>query len=207
MIDVYSVATANGQKVYITLEECGLAYNIKPLDLYKGEHKADEYRAINPFGKAPAIIDHDAPGGPVTLSETMAICWYLAEKTGSDLLPKTPLERANYMMWAAATTSSIAQPFSVGWTAQFMAPEPREWWVNRMDGIAREMMTAFDKRLAQHPYLLGDRYTLADVLFYPVAMTSAARLEGWLEPYPNVAAFTARLGEREAVKKGMAAHV
>ncbi|MFY7851168.1 MAG: glutathione S-transferase N-terminal domain-containing protein, partial [Brevundimonas sp.] len=77
MIDLWSVPTANGQKVHIVLEEAGLAWRATMVDLTNGEHQTPEFLALNPFGKAPVMRDSEGPGGrPLVLAETLAIAWY-----------------------------------------------------------------------------------------------------------------------------------
>ena len=80
MIDLYFTPTPNGWKPAILLEELGVNYRLKPLDLTKGEQFTDEFRAINPNAKMPAIVDHGAEGGPQAVWESAAILMYLARK-------------------------------------------------------------------------------------------------------------------------------
>ncbi|MDP6705034.1 MAG: glutathione S-transferase N-terminal domain-containing protein, partial [Alphaproteobacteria bacterium] len=83
MIELYTWKTSNGRKATIMLEECGLAYNLHPIDISKDDQFTPEFVAINPNSKIPAIIDTDGPGGkPYTVIESGAILMYLAEKTG-----------------------------------------------------------------------------------------------------------------------------
>ena len=80
------------------LEECGLAYNVIPVNINKGDQSTPEYDAINPNNKMPAIIDRDAPGGPLTLFESGAILQYLGEKTG-ELLPTDTAGKYRVLQW------------------------------------------------------------------------------------------------------------
>ena len=81
MIDLYTWTTPNGRKISIMLEETGLPYKVIPVDLGKEEQFKPEFTAINPNQKIPAIVDHDVPGGPLTIFESGAILVHLAEKT------------------------------------------------------------------------------------------------------------------------------
>ena len=96
MIDLYTAATPNGHKVSIALEELGLPYTLKVLDLSKGEQKLPAFLAINPNGRIPAIVDHDADGFAVF--ESGACLIYLAEKTGQ-LMPTDPKGRSRVLQW------------------------------------------------------------------------------------------------------------
>src|SRR3954468_1705318 len=99
MIDAYFYTTPNGQKALIALEELGLSYRTKWVDITKGEQSTPEYLAINPNNKIPAIVDHDGPDGtPVTVFESGAVLVYLAEKTGK-LLAKSGVERFVALEW------------------------------------------------------------------------------------------------------------
>jgi len=93
MIDFYALTSPNVQKIFIMLEECGLPYNIKPVDVWAGEQFTPEFAKINPLLKVPAIVDSEGPGGkPYTVIESGAILLYLADKTGG-LVPADPARR------------------------------------------------------------------------------------------------------------------
>ena len=99
MITLYSKATSNGRKASIMLEESGLDYRVRPMDLDAGEQKEDWYLAINPNGRIPCIVDDDGPDGrAVTVFESGAILIYLAEKSGR-LLPEDPVARMEVLNW------------------------------------------------------------------------------------------------------------
>src|SRR6185312_8516830 len=92
MIDFYALTSPNVQKIFIMLEECGLPYNLKPVDVWKAEQFTPEFTAINPLQKVPAIVDTDGPAGtPYTVIESGAILLYLAEKTGK-FIPHDPVK-------------------------------------------------------------------------------------------------------------------
>ncbi len=99
MIDFYTCATPNGQKIHIMLEETGLEYAEHWIDIDKGDQFAPEFLAISPNNKIPAILDHDGPGGaPLSLFESGAILIYLARKTGR-FLPEDAAEHWDVMQW------------------------------------------------------------------------------------------------------------
>src|SRR5258706_15821646 len=99
MIDLHAGGTSNGVRAGIGLEECGLAYTFHPIDLAKGEQKSPSFLAMNPNGQIPVIVDRDGPGGkPVTLSQSVAVLMYCAEKSGK-FLPKDPAARPAF--WQA----------------------------------------------------------------------------------------------------------
>jgi GST-like protein len=203
MIDFYGFNTANGQKVAVMLEETGLPYTFKYLDMMNGAHMSEDYKKINPIGKMPAIVDHDGPGGkPLALFESLAISAYLAEKSGR-LWPKDARERALALEWATVSPANLNPAFNVHFVlARWMKDdhhEVRDYYT----GQVHRMMDVFEQRLGEAPYLAGEIYSYADVQLYPVAVVSVAGLEGGLAPYPNVRAWADRVGARPAVQKGM----
>ncbi|MBT9469821.1 MAG: glutathione S-transferase family protein [Pseudomonadota bacterium] len=205
MIELRSVPTANGQKVHIALEETGLPYSVSFVDLVAGEHKTAAFRALNPFAKAPALLDPDGPGGqPIALSESMAIVFYLAEKAGGDLLAKGAQARAEELMWAAAISSSVAMPFAMQFFATNLAPEPTPWLETMMTQGCRDALAVFDQRLAERPFVMGEQFGVVDCLLYPVVATSAKRLAGGLNGYANLQRYEADLADRPGVARGMA---
>jgi len=107
MIDFYALTSPNVQKVFIMLEECGLPYNIKPVDVWAGEQFTPEFAKINPLLKVPAIVDSDGPGGkPYTVIESGAILIYLAEKTGK-FIPHEPFARYETLQWVILQVANL----------------------------------------------------------------------------------------------------
>ncbi|NQV81587.1 MAG: glutathione S-transferase family protein [Alphaproteobacteria bacterium] len=203
MIDFYGFNTSNGQKVAVMLEESGLPYTFKYLDMMTGAHLTDDYKKINPIGKMPAIVDHDGPGGkPLALFETLAISAYLAEKSGK-LWPRDPVEKALALEWATVTPANLNAAFNVHFILKTRTKgdhaEVKDYYTSQV----HRLMAVFDQRLGEAPYLAGETYSYADVQLYPVAVVSVAPLEGGLAPYPNVRAWIDRVGARPAVQKGM----
>ena len=206
MITAYSVPTANGQKIHLALEEAGLEWRYHGVDLPSGEHKSDWFLKLSPLGKAPVIVDENGPGGaPLVLAETLAIAEYVAEKAGSDLIARDPRERAEERMWTAMISSSVAMPFAMQFYATKLAPEPMPAFEAAMVTGCRIALDAFEARLSDgRPWLMGERFGIADCLFWPLCATSAQRLEGQLAPYPALKAYEARVRARPAVQRALA---
>ena len=204
MIELWSVPTANGQKVHVALEEAGLAYSATMIDLTKGEHRTREFLALNPFGKAPVMRDSDGPGGrEIVLAETLAIAWYAAEKGANGLVSDDQALRAEQLMWASAISSSVAMPFAMQFFATQLAPTPDPWLIETMTSGANAALAVFEARLAERDFVCGDAFSVVDCLLFPVVATSAKRLEGWLDPYPALRGWHDRIRERPAVTRGM----
>ncbi len=111
MIDFYALSSPNVQKIYIMLEECGLPYTERFVDVWKGEQFKLEFLKINPNNKIPAIVDHDGPGGkPYTVFESGAILMYLAEKSGK-FLPKDAAARYDVIQWLMIQLTGVGPMF------------------------------------------------------------------------------------------------
>ena len=203
MIEVYLVPTANGQKIAILLEELNVPYVSHRIVRKVGDQPSDEYLMHNPMGKYPTLVDKGAPGGSLTVFETLAIALYLTEKTGS-LVPADLCARAAAHQWAALAASDLTPAMAIQYfltlRAKTHVSEVTDWVLNEID----RFLTAIDERLGEVPYLAGDTYSYADVLTYPLMATSVQRLEHGHTAYANITRWAETIVERDAVKKGMA---
>ncbi|WP_405220608.1 glutathione S-transferase family protein [Lentisalinibacter sediminis] len=203
MITLYTAATANGQKAAIALEEAGLDYRIRILDLAAGEHLDASVLALNPVGRIPFIEPEDDHAGRMIYG-TLPVAIYAAERTGR-LLPAAGPGRYAVLQWAAFAATDLGHAFA----NQFLLEE----LVGTQDARVREfvhrqiarMLGIVEERLEQSEYLAGDEYSIADVLAYPSAANSANRLPRRLEDYPNIRRWADGVGGRPAVARGMAA--
>ncbi len=170
MITFYYHPAPNPAKVALFLEESGLPYELVPVDTRKGEQHLPAFTAINPNAKTPALVD-----GEVTVFDSNAILLYLAEKTGQFLPEATPQARAQMHSWLMFVATGIG-PYS-GQCVHFkhFAPEPKDYAVNRYDFEAWRHWRILDARLAQHRFMLGERYTLVDMAVW-----------GWARAVPFV---------------------
>jgi GSH-dependent disulfide-bond oxidoreductase len=202
MIEVFTTPTANGQKVHIMLAETGLAHRLHVVDLQKGEHRAPAMLAHNPIGKIPAIHDPEGPGGPISLGETGAICFYLADKAGM-LGPQSAREKAEFDYWAFAISSSLSMPFAMQFYFSNLAPERLDWAIETFEAGAYRTLEAFEARLSDRPYMAGERFSVLDALLFPHLATSAKRLSQGLAPLPALAAYRDRVAARPKVAAAM----
>ncbi len=205
MITLHTVASANGQKVVIALEEAGLPYRATFVDLTAGEHRTQAFRTLNPFAKAPVLHDPEGPdGAPVTVFESAAMVRYVAAKAGGALLSHGAREAAEMDAWASAISSSVAMPFAMQFFATRLAPDPQPWLEEVMTGGCLAALDVFEARLADRRFVMGERFTYVDCLLFPVLATSAARLEGAVQARPAIARYVAEVGGRPAVIRAMA---
>ena len=203
MIDLYTWTTPNGRKASVMLEELGLAYNVHKINISKDEQFAPAFLAISPNNRIPAIVDSDGPDGkPLAVFESGAILIYLAEKTGSKLLPAEPRARSVVLQWLMWQMGGVGPMF--GQTHHFMhaAPEKVPYGIERYSKETRRLYGVMDKRLGEVAYLAGD-YSIADIATYPwVARHEHHKVD--LAGFPNVKRWFDAISARPAVAKGMA---
>jgi len=202
MLDLYYWTTPNGHKITIFLEETGLPYTIKPVDIGKGEQFAPDFLAIAPNNRIPAIVDHSPPdgGGPLPLFESGAILLYLAGKTGrfypDDLRGRC--EVAQWLFWQMAGLGPMA-----GQNHHFAlyAPEKLPYAIDRYVKETGRLFRVMDKRLADREFLGGD-YSIADMACYP--WVQPARQGHDVDEFPNLKRWLATIKARPAVERAYA---
>ncbi len=198
MIDLYTAATPNGHKVSIALEELGLPYALKVLDLAKGEQKQPSFLAINPNGRIPAIVDHDADDFAVF--ESGAILVYLAEKTGR-LMPTDVKGRSRVMQWLMFQMGGVGPMMGQANVFYRYFPEKIQPAIDRYQGESKRLFRVLDGHLKNHEYLAGD-YSIADI-----ANWAWVRTHRWsgveVDDLPHLQRWLALIGAREAVQRGL----
>jgi len=202
MITLYTWSTPNGRKISIALEELGLPYEVKPVNITRDEQFAPGFLAISPNNKIPAIVDPDGPGGaPISLFESGAILIYLAEKTGR-LLPADPRGRYQTLEWLMMQMGSVGPMFGQAHHFLRFAPEDVPYARKRYSAETRRIYGVLDRRLADREWLAADQYTIADIATYPwVARHEWQQVD--LADFPNVRRWFDALGARPAVARGM----
>ena len=168
-LQLYSLPTPNGVKVSVMLEETGLPYEPHLIEFDRNDQASSEFRSLNPYGKIPAILDPNGPGGrPLPLFESGAILIYLAEKTGQ-LLPRDPAARYETLQWLMWQVGGVGPMFGqVGFFHKFAGKDyqdkrPRDRYVAE----ARRLLAVLDARLTGRNWVMGDNYTIADVAIFP----------------------------------------
>ena len=202
MIELYYWPTPNGHKISIALEEMGLAYDVKPVNIGAGDQFKPEFLAFSPNNRMPAIIDQDGPDGDqVTVFESGAILLYLAQKTGL-LMPSGERERIAVYEWLMWQMGGFGPMLGQAHHFNYYAPEEIDYAMNRYSSEANRLYGVLDRRLAQTEYVAGDSYSIADIAILPWTRTYQ-RQNVAIEDYPHVTAWRERLGQREAVIAGM----
>ncbi|MEY4376061.1 MAG: glutathione S-transferase [Pseudomonadota bacterium] len=201
MIDLYFWPTGNGKKISIMLEECGLPYRVIPVNINKGDQSTPEYLSINPNGKMPAIVDHDAPGRPLVLFESGAILQYLGEKSGQ-FLPQDVHGKYAVLQWVYWQVAGLGP--NAGQAHHFLRyyPERLEYPMHRFKTEVKRLYTVMDQQLARHEYLAGD-YSIADMAAWPWVVRWDWQGQN-LDDHPNVKRWFEAVGARPGVQRGAA---
>jgi GST-like protein len=201
VIDFYYWPTPNGWKVSIMLEECGLDYNLIPVNIGKGEQFRPEFLAISPNNRMPAIVDNDVQGMPLPIFESGAILIHLAEKTGR-FMPTDPRGRKEMLEWLFWQIGNLGP--MAGQVSHFVnyAPGEHPYSSERYNNEYNRCLGVLERRLAQREYLLGDEYTIADMASFPWALI-AKPLGQDLEEFPSVKRWRQAIKERPAVRAGV----
>ncbi len=201
MIDFYYWPTPNGWKVAILLEELGAPYRVIPLNIGAGEQFEPDFLEISPNNRMPAIVDHDVDGPPVPVFESGAIMLYLAEKTGR-FLPAGPLgrkEALEWLFWQVGNQGPMA-----GQLSHFVnyAPRGEDYSKRRYANEYHRCLGLLEHRLADRPFILGEDYTIADMISWPWVLI-AKPLGASFDAFPKVAAWRNRIKERPAVQRAV----
>jgi GST-like protein len=201
VIEFYYWPTPNGKKVAIMLEECGLDYELHPVNILRGEQFAPEFLAISPNNKIPAIADREGPGGRFPLFESGAILQYLAERSRRFLPPETA-GRYRALEWLNFQVASVGPMF--GQCGHFLgyAPERIPYAIERYRNETLRLYGVLDRRLQERAWL-ADVYSIADMAVYPwVDVRWLHEID--IDEFPAVSRWFQAMGERDAVRRGMA---
>ena len=198
MLTLYAFATPNSVKIPIALEEIGFEYEIRPVNVKKGEQKIDKYLSLNPNGKVPLLVD-----GDLILPESGAILVHLAEKSGQ-LLPSDPTARARTFEWLFFQLSASGPAFGQAGYWQKLAPTPNEAAVNRYAGEAERVADLMDAHLSRNTWFAGDTYTIADIAHFGWTWRRAFAGISF-DNRPHLGRWHGAMEARPAVQRGIAA--
>jgi GST-like protein len=203
MIDLHYWPTPNGHKITLFLEEVGLDYSIKPVNIGTGEQFKPDFLKIAPNNRMPAIVDH-APadgGAPVSVFESGAILLYLAEKAGrfggNDLRARAEINQ--WLMWQMGGLGPM-----LGQNHHFRnyAPEKIPYAIDRYVKETNRLYGVLDRRLADREFVAGADYSIADMASYPWILPEAQGQD--LADFPNLARWHAAIKARPATKRAYA---
>ena len=203
MIDVYYWTTPNGHKVTIFLEETGLPYSIKPVNIGKGEQFKPEFLAISPNNRIPAIVDNDPAGGgaPISVFESGAILQYLAEKTGK-FLPADLRGRTEVMQWLFWQMGGLGPMLGQNHHFRNYSDEKLTYAINRYVKETERLYGVLDERLADREFAAGE-YSIADMACYPWIVLHERQGQN-LDDFPNLKRWYETIQKRDAVERAYA---
>ena len=201
--DLYAAATANGLRTTIMLEEVEAGYTLHPVDLLAGDHRTPEFRALNPNGQIPVLVDSDGPGGELILDQSIAIMIYLSEKHGK-LLPGDGADRVAFVQALVNIATDIG-PTVGSIFAIVRAPEPHKPSQEIFEARLASHFTVWDRHFAAAPFAAGKVLTLADFALYPVYARLGQVTPHLQEGYDNLARWAGEIGSRPGTVRGMQA--
>jgi len=200
-IDLYFWPTPNGHKIRIMLEECGLPYRLKPVDINSGAQFKPAFLKISPNNKMPAIVDPDGPGRkPISVFESGAILQYLGRKTGK-FYPSDERQRVDVEQWLFWQVGGFGPMAGQAHHFRIYAQKKVAYGIERYTKEVGRLYGVLDKRLRGRSFI-ADAYSIADIASYPWAC-SWERQGQDIDDFPRVKAWMARMGAREGVQKGM----
>ena len=195
MIELFSANTPNGKKISIMLEEIGYEYEVKKVDLDKGEQFNPEFKKISPFSKIPVIIDHKTNQ---TVFESGAILIYLAEQSGKFYQEKNRLE---INQWLMAQMGYVGPMLGQHHQFHHYNPGKSKFGEDRYFKISKRIYHELDEVLSKSKFLSGNDYTIADIGTFPWIARHEWHDIG-LKKYENLTRWYLEISERDAVKKG-----
>ena len=212
-LQLYSLATPNGQKATIMLEELlaaghtGAEYDAWLIRIGDGDQFSSGFVDVNPNSKIPALLDRSNPDKPIRVFESGSILLYLAEKFGA-FVPKDAAGRAECLSWLFWQMGSA--PYLGGGFGHFYAyaPTKNEYAIDRFAMETKRQLDVLDRHLADNEYFAGDEYSIADIAIWPWygALAKGLLYGGGeflqVQDYKNVIRWTDMVGERPAVKRG-----
>ena len=203
MIDLYYWTTPNGHKITIFLEETGLPYSIKPINIGAGDQFKPEFLAISPNNRIPAIVDHEPVDGgkPLSVFESGAILQYLAEKTGK-FLPADARGRVDVMQWLFWQMGGLGPMLGQNHHFRNYVTEKIPYAINRYVKETERLYGVLDDRLADRSFVAGD-YSIADMACYPWIVLHERQGQN-LDDFPNVRRWFLAIQQRPAVQRAYA---
>ncbi len=200
MITLYGSPRSSAGRCLWTLEEAGVQYQLKEVDMRTKEHKSPGFLEINPNGKVPALVD-----GDLKLFESMAINFYIAESYKRELLGSSTAERAQVMQWSFWASSELQGPIIEVFIQKVFVPDEKRDQNVIKTNLEKlpNLFGILDQALSQKKYLVSDQFTLADINVASVATITAA-IGFDLKPFAHVSSWMKAIADRPAFQRYMA---
>jgi GSH-dependent disulfide-bond oxidoreductase len=203
MYDIYFWTTPNGYKILLFAEEAGLSYAIKPVNIGKGQQFDSAFLRISPNNRIPALVDHEpATGGaPLSIFESGAILLYLAEKTGQ-FMPTELRGRVELLQWLFWQVGGLGPMAGQNHHFTHYAPEKISYPLQRYQDETNRLYGVLDRRLADHRFMAGADYTVADMATYPWVLPE--RQGQKIDDFPHIKRWKAEIAARPATVRAYA---
>jgi GSH-dependent disulfide-bond oxidoreductase len=198
MIDLYFYPSPNGLKIAIALEETGLPYRVVEVDILRGAQFDPAFLRLSPNNRIPAIVDHDADGGPLSIFESGAILQYLGEKSGR-FLPTDVHGRYEVLQWVCWQVAGLGPMAGQAHHFRAFASEVVPYGIRRYTDEVNRLYGVLDRRLHEREYVAGD-YSIADMACWPWVVPHERQGQS-LADFPNVARWFEAIRERPAVRR------
>ena len=201
-IDLFYWPTPNGWKISIALEELGLPYTVRPVNIGAGDQFQPDFLKFSPNNKMPAIIDPEGPEGrPISIFESGAILIYLAEKTGQ-LMPADPRGRYAVLEWLMFQMGGIGPMLGQAHHFRQYAPEKIQYAIDRYTNEAGRLYNVLDKRLSETEWVAGDGYSIADIAIFPWIVPHERQGQSF-DDRPHLKRWYHAMKARAAVSRGL----
>ena len=203
---LYTWTTPNGRKISIMLEELGLRYDVRPIDISREKQFAPEFLRISPNNKIPALVDEEAKGGSLAVFESGAILTYLAEKTGRFLAPSGAARYAamEWLHWSIGGLGPMVGQLNF---FSLRSPGKAPLATDRFTREADRLLGVMNRRLSESTYLGGCDYSIADIAAYTWTFFVSTRLDHVLaeslSSKPAIYRWLRDVGDRPGVRRGM----
>ena len=207
-IQLYSLATPNGIKVSVALEEMGLKYDAHTINIMNGDQFSPEFIKVNPNSKIPAIVDLDGPGGEHAVFESGAILLYLAKKTGK-FISNDPALESETLQWLFFQMGGVGPMFGqFGHFYKYAKENCKDPYpVERYTKETKRLLSVLNTRLEGRKFLVGEEYSIADMSIFPWVICLdkfyAASEYLNLSEYKNVNRWLSSILERSATVRGL----
>ena len=201
-IELWTWNTPNGRKISAALEEMGLPYTVRTVNISKDEQFNPEFLAFSPNNRIPAIKDPDGPGGqPISLFESGAILLYLAAKTGR-FLPDDLRARYEVLQWLMFQMGGLGPMLGQAHHFRIYAPEKLPYAIERYTNEAKRLYGVLDRRLAKSRYVGCAEYSIADIAIYPWLRSWKNQGIDWVDT-PHLKGWFDEIAARPAVRRGV----
>lgn len=202
MIEFHGAPTTNGIRVKVMLDESGLDYRLHKVDMRARQHKTPEFLAMNPMGQTPVIVD-DAPpgGGRLVMGQSVAILFYLAERSGR-FLPSDPAARAAFWMPMMNAATDVGPTYgAISFIGRLESPHDptRRAFIGRL----RETYGVWNDTLGDAQWCAGDDITIADFALFGIHARTRQGLPEAVEGFANLARWADDMNARPGVQKGL----